>query len=672
MEIRERRVYITGFYLLQALVIITGFKWWVFGRVLLVLLALSYSFLALGLITSDFLSPNLAFISKHVFHISDRVSGLTLLALGNAVPDITSTYHSMNSDSTILALAEILGAVMFMLTVVMGVMPFIRRIDLKRAGIDVSTPDATTTVYNRNRFVWDLVMFAAMVVLSLVFLLDGRLMFWECAVMCVMYCGYVGYQVSLNEDHELENDLVLPVRSPIAYENVTKILELRKIALRRKIRQYMRSHYSTCMHLTLNDTLDVWQRDNVFGSDSEAHSKPGRLLRSQSHGNLESLVPPCIKVSENKSVAGDLIGPIPVAASKPASASSDRLLTPKTKGRSISADHLLYVDDRIATPTSVLSENVFDQSSERILFPGIDDDNQTDIDLDLESMCLRDGSEQMESHSFILFAYVGKLKAFWYEKTSPGPFLELALLLPSVQVALILSSLIPTPVAKKSRFSGKFKVLQLTSSPFLTTYFLWNSINGVQLYICSLLVLISLWLELKLASKSIRPITAFIVSIALISFVVEFVVSMLQTTCKELGVSESILGLTIFAWGNSIGDMVSNITFVKIGVLDVALGACLGGPLLYLVFGVGMDAMLIISQRAASQSDVSLWKRYIEFEVTGSLIVSCFGILAALGIYMIGVPFNDWRIDRKIGVVCLTLYLVMTGFNSYQEFYGHI
>ena len=52
-------------------------------------------FIILGLVTSDILSPLLSTISKETLHISDRISGMTLLDLGNAVPDITSTYKSM-------------------------------------------------------------------------------------------------------------------------------------------------------------------------------------------------------------------------------------------------------------------------------------------------------------------------------------------------------------------------------------------------------------------------------------------------------------------------------------------------------------------------------------------------------------------------------------------------
>ena len=47
---------------------------------------------------------------------------------------------------------------------------------------------------------------------------------------------------------------------------------------------------------------------------------------------------------------------------------------------------------------------------------------------------------------------------------------------------------------------------------------------------------------------------------------------------NNLSLSEDILGLTIFALGNSIGDFISNYTIVIKPIM--AFTACFGGPLL--------------------------------------------------------------------------------------------
>ena len=57
--------------------------------------ALSIFFISLGLTASDYLCPNLYTISKFL-KLSDNLSGLTLLALGNGSPDVLSTFKAMS------------------------------------------------------------------------------------------------------------------------------------------------------------------------------------------------------------------------------------------------------------------------------------------------------------------------------------------------------------------------------------------------------------------------------------------------------------------------------------------------------------------------------------------------------------------------------------------------
>tara|TARA_R110002050_G_scaffold184639_2_gene318263 strand:- start:489 stop:689 length:201 start_codon:yes stop_codon:yes gene_type:complete len=48
------------------------------------------------------------------------------------------------------------------------------------------------------------------------------------------------------------------------------------------------------------------------------------------------------------------------------------------------------------------------------------------------------------------------------------------------------------------------------------------------------------------------------------------------------------MGLTILAWGNSVGDMVADITVAKKGFPSMALAATYGGPLFNLLLGFGI------------------------------------------------------------------------------------
>lgn len=54
------------------------------------------------------------------------------------------------------------------------------------------------------------------------------------------------------------------------------------------------------------------------------------------------------------------------------------------------------------------------------------------------------------------------------------------------------------------------------------------------------------------------------------------------------GIPSSVLAITVLAWGNSIGDTISDIVVAREGYPAMAVGACLGGPLMNLLIGLGI------------------------------------------------------------------------------------
>ena len=49
--------------------------------------------------------------------------------------------------------------------------------------------------------------------------------------------------------------------------------------------------------------------------------------------------------------------------------------------------------------------------------------------------------------------------------------------------------------------------------------------------------------------------------------------------------STQVLGLTVLAWGNSIGDLSTNMAMAKKGLANMALTACYAGPVFNLLVG---------------------------------------------------------------------------------------
>lgn len=64
-------------------------------------------------------------------------------------------------------------------------------------------------------------------------------------------------------------------------------------------------------------------------------------------------------------------------------------------------------------------------------------------------------------------------------------------------------------------------------------------------------------------------------------------VALIRTFGIVGNLSESFLGLSVVAWGNSVGDLVSNIALARKGYQRMAFAACFGGPLFNSLIGIG-------------------------------------------------------------------------------------
>jgi solute carrier family 24 (sodium/potassium/calcium exchanger), member 6 len=72
---------------------------------------------------------------------------------------------------------------------------------------------------------------------------------------------------------------------------------------------------------------------------------------------------------------------------------------------------------------------------------------------------------------------------------------------------------------------------------------------------------------------------SFAGSILVIYHVAKEVVSVMNAVGIISDMTTSMVGLSILAWGNSIGDVFSNLALAKNGYQQMALAACFGGPM---------------------------------------------------------------------------------------------
>ncbi|KAL8737652.1 MAG: hypothetical protein Q9181_001466 [Wetmoreana brouardii] len=152
----------------------------------------------------------------------------------------------------------------------------------------------------------------------------------------------------------------------------------------------------------------------------------------------------------------------------------------------------------------------------------------------------------------------------------------------------------------------------------------------------------------------------FVVSISWISTIASEVVGVLKAFGVILGISDAILGLTVFAVGNSLGDLVADITVARLGFPVMALSACFGGPMLNILLGIGLSGLYMTIREGHHKHDKHPdrpihYKPY-QLEISPTLIISGVTLVVTLLGLLVVVPLNKWTIDRRVGLALVALW----------------
>lgn len=231
--------------------------------------------------------------------------------------------------------------------------------------------------------------------------------------------------------------------------------------------------------------------------------------------------------------------------------------------------------------------------------------------------------------------------------------------------------------------------LQLFTAPLFTIMIVWANLDDdhdvpsfIRAILCSLLLsLVCLLILLATTTPDhppkYRPLLCFLgfaVAIAWISTIANEVVGVLKAFGIILGISDAILGLTIFAVGNSLGDLVADITVAKLGFPVMALSACFGGPMLNILLGIGVSGLYITIRHGAKahhkHPDRPIEYQPYQIEVSNTLLISGITLLVTLVGLLIVVPLNGWKMDRKVGLGLICLWTLSTVGNVIVEVLG--
>jgi solute carrier family 24 (sodium/potassium/calcium exchanger), member 6 len=144
-------------------------------------------------------------------------------------------------------------------------------------------------------------------------------------------------------------------------------------------------------------------------------------------------------------------------------------------------------------------------------------------------------------------------------------------------------------------------------------------------------------------------VIAFLVSMIWMDVVAGEVVSLLTAAGKICGISEALLGATVLAWGNSVGDFIANRTIARDGRPKMAVAACFAGPTMNVLLGTG-TGLALRTFRSGAMSNI---------EPANELFVLFAFLILGLIFLLFAAPLLwHWRVGRTQSFGMIAYYVV--------------
>ncbi|KDP39643.1 hypothetical protein JCGZ_02663 [Jatropha curcas] len=253
------------------------------------------------------------------------------------------------------------------------------------------------------------------------------------------------------------------------------------------------------------------------------------------------------------------------------------------------------------------------------------------------------------------------------QESSSSFYYYLGRFLNILELPLYLPRRLTIPVVSEERWSKAYAVISVTLAPFLLaavseTQMEKKMRSRSTLVAYSIAGFIGMFLGnlAFVSTKSSNPpnkflfpwlACGFLMSVAWTYIIAEELVSLLVSIGLVFWINPSVLGLTVLAWGNSLGDLIANVAMAMHGGSDgaqIAISGCYAGPMFNTLLGLGLS--FVISSWAKYPNSYTIPNDPSLYETLGFLMA---GLLWALVI----LPRNNMRLDKSLGVGLLTVYL---------------
>eukprot|EP00743_Colponemidia_sp_Colp-15_P003529 GILK01003807.1.p1 GENE.GILK01003807.1~~GILK01003807.1.p1 ORF type:complete len:702 (+),score=98.26 GILK01003807.1:39-2108(+) len=553
--------------------------------VIVIIIMVAVCFYLLGDTAEDYFSPTLATLSN-ILGMSPNLAGITFLAFGNGAPDCFSSIASFASGNEKIGLGAIVGAGVFVTTVVTGAVALV-----------------STAKVPARPFIRDVVFYLAAVIALFLIYRDGEVLLWEAACFVAFYVAYVclvifGRQLFFHEPSAARESvpyiqISAPVASDIALEPYVADASGTGTALRRSLLDVEST--STYMAMALDE------RRHLFAPGSPSHH--GSRIRSNSL-----------------------------------------------------REHLLPSSDEEPHPhASVRFRHTVSHTNDAFPSNGsMDELRRLDVlgsQGDVEEV--KPAAEDEDDVS--LMTYWEEWKDDWCEKNLREKVFSVILF------PLVLARKLTVPPVDEENWNKLFAAVSLPLGTILLLF-------SAQLFdsdahpsghiICAVFVPIAAVLggivyctsPFKAPPRYVGLLClfAFALSVVWIFLVAEQLVAALAAVAKIIGISPAILGLTIVAWGNSVGDLVANTAIARKGNADMAVTGCFAGPMFNMLIGLGVSLLIATRKVLPNPHPIQT-----QPSLPISFLFLCLSLVSALTI----VPFCKFEVRRLYGVWALILYL---------------
>ncbi|CAI0384929.1 unnamed protein product [Linum tenue] len=277
--------------------------------------------------------------------------------------------------------------------------------------------------------------------------------------------------------------------------------------------------------------------------------------------------------------------------------------------------------------------------------------------------------------SLIMTMLLGKINlwgAIGFSLMESGPF---RLTISIVEMPLYLTRRLTIPVVCERRWSKPMAIASVILAPILLST-LWvaqyenprfetcvlvygvGSLIGIGLGVLAFLTTE----ESSPPEKCLLPWLAggFLMSVTWSYITAQELVALLVSLGYVFGISPSILGLTVLAWGNSLSDLITNSTMAINGGAEgvqVAISGCYAGPIFNVLFGLGLSLI------------GSCWESYpepVSISLDPYLLETLGFLLAGLVWGLVVLPRRGMKLDGVLGGGLLVIYLLSVSLRLVQ------